>query len=214
MTESGLAENTTVIYTSDHGESAGENGLWCKTTFFEGSVGVPLIVNGPSLPRGAQISTNASLLDLGPTMIDLAGAEPLQRVAGRSLLPLLEGKVPEGWVDEVYSEMIGYPDTPAGCMLKHGPWKLVHYGDFEPLLFNLQDDPQEFTNLAGEPQWRHVREQLHQRALSGWDPGRAMQIIERRNRDRGMLVQWRRAQVREDPDHWDTPPGVNIWPEE
>lgn len=214
LQEAGLNDDTIVIYTSDHGESAGENGLWCKTSFNEGSVGVPLIFSGPGIPTAQRCTMNASLLDLGPTMVDLAGATPAPRVAGRSLLPLLQGDPPEGWSDEIYAEMIGYPGTPSSCMVKQGPWKLIHNEGFEPLLFNLRDDPDEFENVAGETRWRHLREQLHQRALRGWNPGRALQVIERRDRDCLALVQWRRAQARHDADHWYTPPGANVWPEE
>lgn len=211
--QAGLGDDTVVLYTSDHGESAGENGLWSKTSFYEGSVAVPLIASGPGLPAGRSCALNTSLLDLGPTLIEIAGATPLPRVAGRSLLPLLHDRTPAGWADEVYAEMIGYPDLPPGCMVKRGPWKLIHYDGFDPLLFNLDDDPDEFANLAAEPHLRPLREQLHQRALAGWNPDRALQSIERRNRDRATLAAWRRAQTRPDPDHWDTPPGANVWPE-
>lgn len=212
--ETSLADNTIVIYTSDHGESAGENGLWCKTTFNEASVGVPLIISGPGLTVRGVRSQNASLLDLGPTMIDLGAAEPLPAVAGRSLLPLLQGHTPPDWPDEVRAELIGYPDTPPGVMVKQGPFKLVHYEGHEPLLYNLADDPHEFTNLAADPGHQSLRDHLHARALAGWNPDRALALIARRSRDLPLLARWRsHSLIPNDPDHWPTPPGSNLWPE-
>jgi len=215
LREAGLAENTIIIYTSDHGDSIGANGWWCKTNFYEGAVGVPLIVNAPGVLHGPLACTaNASLLDLGPTMIDYAGSRPLPRVAGRSLRPLLQGAIPPEWDDTVFSEMVGYGDDPAGRMVKQGPWKLVHYDGFAPLLFNLHDDPEELVNRAEDPDLHGLREQLHQRALAGFDPHRSQGVLARRQGSLGFLGQWRAQFEAPDPDHWTPPPGTNIWPEE
>lgn len=212
----GLAEDTVVIYCSDHGDCIGEHGLWCKTTMYEGSVGVPLIVSAPGMiPGGGVAGANASLLDLGPTMLDYAGAAPLEGVAGRSLRPVMEGDVPPGSDDTVMAEMIGYglspqePPEPAMRMIKQGPCKLVHYEGFEPQLFNLDDDPGEFVDLAGEAQQGALRDQLHARVLAGWDPERALQVIEAKRQ-----VPWPAVdRTRPDPEQWHIPDSANIWPE-
>lgn len=215
LREAGLADNTVIIYTSDHGDSLGENGWWCKTNFYEGSVGVPLLVSGPGLPPGPrECVANVSLLDLGPTLLDLAGAAPLDRVAGRSLRPLLTGEAPPLWDDTVCAEMIGYGDEPSGRMVKQGPWKLMHYEGYAPLLFNVDEDPGEFVNRAGDANLRWLREQLHQRAREGFDPHRSLGVLARRQGNLPRLAQWRRQFTAPDADHWLPPPGTNVWPEE
>ena len=214
LRETGLADNTIIIYTSDHGDCIGENGWWCKTNFYEGSVGVPLIVNTPGrLLEACECTLNASLLDLGPTLLDYAGAEPLPGVAGRSLRPLLEGAVPAGWDDTVFSEMVGYGHEPPGRMIRQGPWKLVWYPGFPPLLFNLEEDPGELMNVADAPELRRLREQLHERVQEGFDAQRSLGVLARRA-PRALLAQWRRQFAAPDPDHWLPPPGTNVWPEQ
>ena len=82
--ESSRQENTIFIYCSDHGDMACEHGMWWKSNFYEGSVGVPLIVSGPGVAADRVNHSVVSLVDVGPTMLDMAGAEPLPDVAGRS----------------------------------------------------------------------------------------------------------------------------------
>lgn len=214
LRQAGLTDNTVIIYTSDHGDSIGENGWWCKTTFYEGSVGVPMIISGPSLPQGACCGRNASLMDLGPTMIDYAGGPALPHAAGRSLRRLIEQREPPLWDDTVIAEMIGYRDDPPGHMIKQGPWKLVHYEGHEPLLYNIEEDPRELVNRAGDPEVAYLRDQLTRRLVDTWDPWRAQKVLAERERDRGVLNAWRRQNAAPDLDHWQAPPGVNVWPEE
>jgi len=217
LREAGLADNTIVIYTSDHGDCIGEHGWWCKTNFYEGSAGVPLIVNAPGHLHGPLACTaNASLLDLGPTMLDYAGATPLPNVAGRSLRPLLQGQMPPEWDDTVFSEMVGYGDNPPGRMVKQGPWKLMHYPGFAPLLFNLDDDPEELVNRAGDPELYWLREQLLQRAMAGFDVHRFQGALAKRAGHWDTIRAWHRRLTTPNPEYWAPPPGaeVNVWPEE
>jgi choline-sulfatase len=215
LREVGLADNTIVIYTSDHGDSIGENGWWCKTNFYEGSVGVPLLVSAPGYLHGPiECTANASLLDLGPTMIDYADAAPLPHVAGRSLRLLLQGERPPEWDDTVCAEMVGYGDNPPGRMVKQGPWKLMHYPGYDPLLFNLEDDPEEFVNLADDAELRWLREQLLQRAMAGFDAFRSQGVLAKRAEYGGAIRAWRRQLKAPEGEYWVAPPGVNVWPEE
>ena len=86
LRENGFEDNTMVIYSTDHGEHAGEHDLWWKTTFYEESVRVPAIVSWPGvLPEGGSCDRVISQFDLNATMLDAVGAPPLPRSHGRSL---------------------------------------------------------------------------------------------------------------------------------
>ena len=91
-----LQENTVVIYLSDHGEMAGQHGIWQKQCFYESSVRVPLVVRGPHMAQGARVPGNVSLVDIMPTLLDLAETQIPEGLRGRSLLPSLRGRLPPG----------------------------------------------------------------------------------------------------------------------
>jgi len=218
LAQSALADDTVVIYVSDHGESAGRNGLWWKSNFYDHSVGVPMIVAGPDIPEGPRRSEVVSLLDLAPTLSDLAGAPDLPFASGQSLPPLMRGELSAPWRDEAVAEMIGlglaYPYS--GRMIRRGPWKLMHYEGHEPLLFNLDEDPDEFEDRAGDPECRDVREYLHDRVRLGWDSDAAQRSMMRSRAGADLIRAWARDVPAEEyaPDYWEAPDGVNTWPEE
>jgi len=217
LAESGQADNTVVIYVSDHGESAGRNGLWWKSSFYDHSVGVPMILADPGVPAGETRSEVVSLLDLAPTLAEIGGGPELPLASSQSLLPLL-GCTPRGpWRDEALSELIGFGaqyEYPAR-MIRSGPWKLIHYEDHEPMLFNLDEDPNEFEDRAGDPQCREIRAYLHDRVLWGWDPEGARRSMRRSRAGAEVIRAWTRNQVPTGPseDRWDAPEGCNTWPE-
>ncbi len=211
---SGLAEDTIVVYTSDHGESAGENGLWWKSQFYEHGVGVPMIWSGPGLPAGQVRAEVVSLLDLGPTLAELTGSPPMPAVSGRRLTALLQGDVTT-WPNEAAAELIGLGDYIPGKMIRRDQWKLIHYEGYEPILFNLEEDPHEFVDRSADPDCRDVRDYLHDRVLCGWEPERALRELRRSARDRRLLVQWGQA-WRNPPDEGNycpTPDDAVVWPE-
>ncbi|MEM6986341.1 MAG: sulfatase-like hydrolase/transferase [Pseudomonadota bacterium] len=145
---SGLADNTTVVYSSDHGDNVGARGLWGKSNHYEESVAVPMIVSGPNIPAGT-CETPCSLLDLSATIVDHFDADPLENSPGVSLYDLLgQPDCPERIV---FSEYHAAGAVSGAFMLRKGDWKLIHYVGFEPELFNLRDDPEELVNLAAEP---------------------------------------------------------------
>jgi choline-sulfatase len=221
----GLAQETVIAYTSDHGDMAGELGMWWKSSMYEGSVGVPLIWALPDRllgegggAKGRTVSTLASVMDIGPTLIDLAGAPPLPHAAGRSLLPWLRGESASGWVDEVYAEMNGAFDVPPIRMVRQGPWKLVHFHGYEtPQLFNVEEDPHELRDRGADPDptVQRVRQELHARARAGWDPDALEATLARRAEDRAVITAWARTQRPHDPAHWtiDDPSAYNVFPD-
>ncbi len=145
----GLAGNTCVIFASDHGEMAGEHNQYYKMTLYEPSVRVPLIVRGPGLARGVEVNEPVSLVDVYPTLMDLAGLARPEGLDGCSLLPELtggRGRRP----DWVLAEFHGTTCDTGSFMLRRGPWKYIAYVGYPPQLFHLEDDPWEVRNLASE----------------------------------------------------------------
>jgi choline-sulfatase len=164
------ASDTAVIYTSDHGDMAGEHGMWWKSCFFEGSARVPLIVSCPSRFKGGKtVGAVSSLIDVTATVLDLAGAEPLPGQEGRSLRAFLEGREPTDWPGEVFSEYLGAHGDKPSCMVRSGDWKLTYYSEFSSfLLFNLREDPDERVDRAGDPACADVAKTLLAKVRARW----------------------------------------------
>lgn len=178
LDELGRAENTVVVFTSDHGEMLGDHQLLLKgPLFYEGAVRVPLIVRWPGqLPAGARRPDLVQWLDLCPTFLDLAGLPPLPGNQGQSLLPLARGDAEapaRGWAICEYRDS-GHPYDPPvhATMLRQGRYKLiVHHGvpattrrrDGE--LYDLEADPQELHNLWRDPAHAQTRIELQESLL-------------------------------------------------
>ncbi len=167
----GLAENTLVIYSSDHGEMAGERGTWQKSVFYDASARVPLLMRLPGATgsAGRRVDTPVGLIDLFPTFCELAGTATPEGCGGTSLLPLLRGEAVAR--DAIFSEsVIIHEPGQAGCMIRTGRWKYNAYLDGAEELYDLEADPGEWTNLATVPAHRAVRDDLRQRVLAFWQP--------------------------------------------
>jgi choline-sulfatase len=213
--ETGSGDETAVAYTSDHGDMAGELGLWWKSSMYEGSVGVPLIWSWPGrFHQGRTVSAVTSLLDVAPTLTALAGAPPLPHATGKSLVPWLRGETPADWPDEAFAEMNPAMDVPAMRMLRRGPWKLVHYDGYDtPQLFNLAADPQELDDLGADTATATIRDELRADALAGWSAAAMEAALARRARDREVMVAWNRQVRLAEPAHWTVDPAYNIFPD-
>lgn len=152
LRETGLDANTRVIYTDDHGDTAGDHGLFFKHSMYEGSAGVPLIVSGPDIPKGKVVKQGASLIDVFPTVLDCVGAQPKPedaKLPGVSLLKMARGEFTEN--RPVFSEYHAVGFDQGVFMLRKGDYKLVYYVGYEPQLFNLREDPLEMRDLAADP---------------------------------------------------------------
>ncbi len=157
----GLYDNTTIIYSSDHGENLGVRGLWGKFNMYEESASVPLIVApAPAAgePPRPTCNSTASLLDLSETIIDHFNADLPGERPGKSLYALAEQ--PDDTHRGVFSEYHAVGAVSGEFMLRKGPWKLIEYVGYEPELFNLVDDPEEFTDLAQNPVYAEVLAEL------------------------------------------------------
>ncbi len=174
LANAGLAEDTLIVLTSDHGEMLGERGMWFKMTFFEWSIRVPLVVHAPGRFAPHRVAETVSLLDLYPTLVDLArgraddGPAPPEPLSGNSLVPLMQGAAP-GWPDAVHGEYLGEGAAGPLVMVRRGRHKYVVGEDSPPQLFDLDADPRELVNLAGEPAQRDVEAGLAEEVAGRWD---------------------------------------------
>ena len=147
LEETGLRERTIVVVLADHGEMLGERGLWYKMSFFENSARVPLIVNAPGRFAPRRVAAAASLLDVTPTLVDLAGGEEIE-TDGRSLRPHLEGgSAPDETIGEYLAEGAVAPIV----MIRRGALKFISCPADPDQLYDLSRDPGERVNLAADP---------------------------------------------------------------
>ena len=165
----GFADDTIVVFTADHGEMLGERGMFYKQSFFEPSVRVPLIVSAPGRFAARRVAAPMSLVDLLPTFIELAGGnvpwpEPMD---GVSLVPLLEGV--EASFRSVISEYTDMGVIAPCRMVRQGRWKYVYTHGHPAQLFDLEADPRELSNRAGQPLVAEVEARLLAAVLAGWD---------------------------------------------
>ena len=187
----GVAEHTVVIFTSDHGDQLGEHGMWFKRIHREWSVRVPLIVAGAGVVQGRRVAANVSLVDLYPTILDLAG-EAMQPgfphdLDGASLAPFLRGEQPRDWQNEVIVENYGEGTIKPIRVLVQDGYKFVYVHERPDQLFDLRDDPNEWRNLAGDPVYAAVAERLQARLLDGWDPAETERQVLASQRRRAFL---------------------------
>jgi choline-sulfatase len=153
LEDTGMADDCAVVVTSDHGDMLGERGLWYKMSYFEHSARVPLIVSSPGRLTPGRRQAAASLADIAPTLVDLArsgaAAEMVGPVDGKSLLPLIEGAdKPER---TIHGEYLAEGVVAPMFMIRSGKWKFIHTPTDPDLLFDLDADPMEQTNLAALP---------------------------------------------------------------
>ncbi len=157
----GLAQNTYVIYVSDHGEGGGEHGLFDKLTPYEASVAVPLVIRGPGIAAGSVCDSLVSLVDLYTTILDCARLvrDPSEhRLPGRSLLATAtcEGDTQRS----VFSEYHGIFLQQSWYMLLRGRHKYVHYVGQRPAMFDLASDPHELHDLHAEANAQQLIRQM------------------------------------------------------
>ena len=181
LEEAGHADDTVIIYTSDHGDMCAEQyGMWWKSNFFEGAARVPFIASFPKeISCGGRSNIVASLVDVGPTVLDLAQADPLPDVTGRSFARTLRGQENSEWADVAYSEFLGAWGDEPSCMIRRGPWKLMYYSEFDSyLLFNLDEDPYELADRSKDPECRKIGSELLGKIQSRWSAKQALSAAE------------------------------------
>src|SRR4051812_38019878 len=174
-----MRDDTIVIFCSDHGEMLGERGMWYKQNFFEWSARTPFIFNAPSRFSARRVASIASLVDLLPTVCELAGAVPHEwadPIAGRSLTALLAGHAEE----HDRSAICEYTDMGViapSRMIRKGAYKLIYTHGHPNQLYDVTADPRELKNLAGKPELKDIEETLLGQLLHQWDPDDAHQRV-------------------------------------
>jgi len=172
LEEQGLRDDTVILYMSDHGEDMGIHGYWGKMSFYENVAKVPLIVAMPGgVGKGVRQTENVSLVDVFPTLCDLAGASVPLSLAGNGLLPLVEGgKLDRG--NTVFSEYQGQYVKTAMYMLREGNLKFNFYIGDPPELYDLDVDPDELHDLAEDPKYAAKLAEMEAKLRSICDPER------------------------------------------
>jgi arylsulfatase A-like enzyme len=164
----GLDGNTVIVYTSDNGYFLGERGYAGKWLMYDLSIRVPLVVCDPRAPRANRGLVRRDMvlnIDLGPTLMDLAGIAVPPQAQGRSLRPLLGRRRP-AWRSEIFCEELwDHPDIPRSECVRTERWKYIQYPAHPEYveLFDLAGDPDEKRNLAGDPDHDRVLAELRER---------------------------------------------------
>jgi len=157
LEETGRLDDTLVIFTSDHGDMLGGHGLATKGvgTPYEEVLNIPMIVAGPGVRKGVEETASlVSILDLGPTILDLCRLAPLSSAHGRSFRQILEGRHnPDQWQD-AYAEFFGQRFMYTQRIVWHRNWKYVFSPGGIDELYDLSEDPHERRNLASDPAHR------------------------------------------------------------
>lgn len=168
LRETGLEDTTRVIYMDDHGDLAGEHGLFFKSNMYEGAVHIPLIVAGPDIPEGNVVHSPASIIDIYPTLLDFYNIPPNKReeqLPGISLIENIHGKV--SYDRPIFSEYYSVGYSHSVFMLRKGDFKLVYYVGYDQVqLFDLKNDPEENHDLGMNPDYadkiRELQKELYQ----------------------------------------------------
>ena len=166
-----IADNTVIIYTTDHGENMAEHGLWWKGCMYDQAARVPLIISWPDRWKGGQRrELTSGHLDLVKTVAEIGGGHTPGDWNGDSLVPWLDDPKYK-WKDFACSEYYAQFIAHGFVMARTGKWKYVYHGrpaadmPEERQLFDMQADPQEFHNLAGDPQHADLIAKLHARMV-------------------------------------------------
>ena len=166
LEESGLDENTIVIYTSDQGVYLGEHGWFDKRFMYEESHRMPLVIKYPGKIEPGSINENMVLnLDFAPTFIDYAGVPIPEEIQGESMRPLLENEKNIEWRDAVYYHYFEYPSihmVKRHYGIRTKCYKLIHfyYDVDEWELYDMEEDPSEMNNIFGKPGTKKITEEL------------------------------------------------------
>jgi arylsulfatase A-like enzyme len=169
LQKKGIADNTIVVYTSDHGLSLGQHGLIGKQNLYDASIRIPFIIKGPGLRREQTIDALACQMDIFPTLCELTDIQVPETVDGKSLVPLIKEQKKKAY-GSVFS---AYKDLQR--MVKKDQWKLIRYyrsdtshtGSEKVQLFNIEEDPWETNNLIENPEYLYLFEELSQE-LKQW----------------------------------------------
>jgi choline-sulfatase len=172
LERSGMADDTIIIFTADHGEMMGERGMWYKQHFFEWASHVPLVFYAPKRWPASRVTKNCSLVDIMPTLLDLATEGNFTNyvgpIDGKSLAPVLHGDSSH-MSDTVISEFAADGSTGPSRMVKRGSMKYMDLEGSDTLLFDLNQDPHELNNLIDDPAHANCATELQAICEGDWN---------------------------------------------
>lgn len=210
LADIGLTSETRIVYTSDHGDALGKRGLWGKSTLYEETCGVPLIVAGADFPEGKVVDTPCSLVDMYPFIIDSVGESGRQMVTpehpGVSLMRLANGETPDR---TVLSEYHGMGSTTGAFAIRHGQYKYIHYAKYRPQLFDLVNDPDEARDLSTDPQFVDVLKICERKLRALLSPEDVDARAKTRQAEQLELYGGRDAVIARGDLGFSPPPGIN-----
>jgi arylsulfatase A-like enzyme len=174
LKERGEYEDTVVLYVSDHGDYLGDHGLWCKgLPSFLSNYHVPAILKMPGGGRGVIRDELVSLCDFAPTLLDIAGTESPVAFAGGSLLPLLKPEtrnLKPAWRNATHFQTNGNETYGIQRSILTDRWRFVFNAFDYDELYDLESDPGQMKNLAGDPAYEEVKKAMYTRI---WEFGLA-----------------------------------------
>jgi len=162
--KSPYTENTVLVFWSDHGWHLGQKHTWHKWTLWEDSTRVPFYISVPGWPRSRSSSQAVSLIDIYPTLVDICRLSPRVELDGQSLVPLLRNPHARRQQPAIIEYKRGQ------VAVRTERWRYIRYAEGSEELYDHEEDPNEWTNLAGNPKYQAVKQSLAQQATKTWAP--------------------------------------------
>jgi choline-sulfatase len=205
LEEMGLREDTVVIFTSDHGDMLAEKNMVQKRSFYEFSARVPMIISFPDRwNAGTVCEQPVSMMDLAPTVLDIAEVSDRMPMDAESLLSCIGGTMPD--TREVYSESHTNGVYAPCFMIRKGRYKYVYIHGEDAQLFDLVEDPGEWNDLAGDPAFQDIEEELRGRVLQRFAPDVIEEELQRSLDNRGII----KEALHLNDTHWDYAPQWDV----
>lgn len=172
LENSDFNNSTNVIYTSDHGDALGMRGMWGKSTMFEESAGIPMIMKGPNIPKNKKIKTPVSLIDIFPSVIDglnLTSNSEDRNLPGKSLIKICNDV--DDYERVVLSEYHAAGSPVGAFMLRKGKFKYTYFAEgYNPQLFNIEEDEFEENDLASDDNYKDIIDEFYNELLKICNP--------------------------------------------
>lgn len=201
----GLRDDTVIMFVSDHGDMLAEKNMVQKRSFYEFSARVPMIINFPDGWKAGTICEQpVSLMDLAPTILDIAKVSDRMPMEAQSLLPCIDGEAP--YTREAYSESHTNGVYVPCFMIRKGKYKYVYIHGEDAQLFDLQEDPGEWNNLAGSPEFQDVEEELRGRIMQRFAPDAIEKELQRSLQNRAII----KKALHLNNTHWDYTPYIDV----
>jgi choline-sulfatase len=207
-----LGDDLVIVYASDHGDMAGDLGMFWKSSMYEGSVRVPLILSGGAeFTPGSVRTDTVSLLDLGPTLLELSGSDPLPICDGMSLLSRTPCESVEDGERAAVAELAELKGDAPCAMIRRGRWKLVtHAGYPEPQLFDLSFDPKELVDRGLDSDLADVRGELLGLLGKIWDEEAVSRALDEHRKELAVFTAFARNNPEPMNEYFYPRPGENL----